>query len=77
MAFLVPGDLCDAEIFILKEMDHSICALGSCLVATIPGGMVRDLLLGQPGIALALWWGTLQDEAVLRARLARAAASSG
>ena len=27
MAFLVPGDLCDAEIFILKEMDHSVGAL--------------------------------------------------
>src|SRR5688572_28450576 len=27
MAFLIPGDLCDAEIFILKEMDHSIGTL--------------------------------------------------
>ncbi|RYF38032.1 MAG: cyclic nucleotide-binding domain-containing protein, partial [Cytophagaceae bacterium] len=24
MAFLVPGDLCDAEIFILKRMDHAV-----------------------------------------------------
>src|SRR5947209_8538793 len=27
MAFLVPGDLCDAEIFILKEMDHGVQAM--------------------------------------------------
>ncbi|HEX3727290.1 MAG TPA: cyclic nucleotide-binding domain-containing protein [Pirellulales bacterium] len=26
MAFLVPGDLCDAEIFILKQMDHGVAA---------------------------------------------------
>ena len=69
MAFLVPGDLCDAEIFILKAMDHGICALGPCEVAAIPGEDVRKLLLDRPGIALALWWGTLQDEAVLRARI--------
>lgn len=69
VAFLVPGDLCDAEIFILKEMDHSICAIGPCLIAAIRGDTMRDLLLHRPGIALALWWGTLQDEGVLRARI--------
>ena len=69
VAFLVPGDLCDAEIFILKEMDHSICALGPCQIAAVAGDRMRDLLLRRPGIALALWWGTLQDEGVLRARI--------
>jgi CRP-like cAMP-binding protein len=69
VAFLAPGDLCDAEIFILKEMDHSICALGPSLIAAIPGDTMREMLLNRPGIALALWWGTLQDESVLRARL--------
>jgi CRP-like cAMP-binding protein len=69
LAFLVPGDLCDAEIFILKEMDHSICTLTPSLIASIPGESMRDLLLKRPGIALALWWGTLQDEGVLRERL--------
>ena len=33
MAFLVPGDLCDAEIFILKEMDHSVGALAPTTTA--------------------------------------------
>jgi CRP-like cAMP-binding protein len=69
VAFLVPGDLCDAEIFILKEMDHSIAAIGSTTTVPIPGGVMRDLLLNRPGIALALWWGTLTDEGVLRARI--------
>ncbi|TPG53628.1 cyclic nucleotide-binding domain-containing protein [Roseomonas nepalensis] len=33
MAFLVPGDPCDAEIFILKEMDHSIGSLAPSVIA--------------------------------------------
>ena len=69
VAFLVPGDLCDAEVFILKQMDHSIAAVGPATTALIPGGAMRDLLLNRPGIALALWWGTLTDEGVLRARI--------
>jgi CRP-like cAMP-binding protein len=69
LAFLVPGDLCDAEIFILKEMDHNIGTLAPSLIAAVPGDTMRDLLLNRPGIALALWWGTLQDEGVLRERI--------
>ena len=69
MAFLVPGDPCDAEIFILKAMDHSICTLAPSLVASVSGEVMRDLMLGRPGIALAFWWNTLQDEGVLRERI--------
>jgi CRP-like cAMP-binding protein len=69
MAFLVPGDPCDAEIFILKEMDHSIGTLAPTVIASIPGDIMRDLLLNRPGIALAFWWSTLQDEGVLRERI--------
>jgi CRP-like cAMP-binding protein len=69
MAFLVAGDLCDAEVFILKEMDHHIGTLAPSLIATIPGETMRNLLLKRPGIALALWWGTLQDESILRERI--------
>jgi CRP-like cAMP-binding protein len=69
MAFLVPGDLCDAEIFILEEMDHSIATLAPSLVTSIAGPKMLDLLVNRPGISLALWWATLQDEAVLRERI--------
>ena len=27
MAFLIPGDLCDAEVFVLEKMDHSVSAI--------------------------------------------------
>jgi CRP-like cAMP-binding protein len=69
MAFLVPGDLCDPEVFILKEMDHHIGTLVPSVIASIPGDVMRNLLLKRPGIALALWWGTLQDESILRERI--------
>ncbi|WP_043342394.1 Crp/Fnr family transcriptional regulator [Belnapia moabensis] len=69
MAFLVVGDPCDSEIFILKEMDHSIGTLIPSVIASIPGDTMKDLLLNRPGIALAFWWNTLQDEGVLRERI--------
>jgi CRP-like cAMP-binding protein len=69
MAFLVPGDLCDAEVFILREIDHHIGTPAPSVIASIPGDAMRDLLLKRSGIALALWWGTLQDEGILRERI--------
>jgi CRP-like cAMP-binding protein len=69
MAFLVPGDLCDAEIFILKEMDHSVGALTLTTTALISGEKIRELLRGPGRLAEALWWGTLTDLGVLRERI--------
>lgn len=69
MAFLVPGDPCDSEIFILDQMDHSIGTLAPSLIASISGARMKDLLLNRPSIALAFWWNTLQDEGVLRERI--------
>ena len=69
MAFLIPGDPCDSEIFILKEMDHSIGTLAPSVVASVSGDIMRDMMLNRPGIALAFWWSTLQDEGVLRERI--------
>jgi CRP-like cAMP-binding protein len=69
VAFLVPGDLCDAEIFILKQMDHSVNALSPTNVALISGEKMKELLGDLGRIAQALWWGTLTDLAVLRERV--------
>ena len=66
VAYLIPGDLCDINIFILKTMDHTIKLLGGAKVATIPKDMIKALLLERPAISQALFWATLVDEAVLR-----------
>jgi CRP-like cAMP-binding protein len=69
MAFLVPGDPCDSEIFILDAMDHTIGTLAPSLVASVSGARMKALLLNRASIALAFWWNTLQDEGVLRERI--------
>jgi CRP-like cAMP-binding protein len=69
MAFLIPGDLCDAEIFILKEMDHSVAALTPTITALISGDKMKELLRTPGCVAEALWWGTMTDLAVLRERI--------
>ena len=66
VAYLLPGDLCDAHIFILGKMDHSIGLLSNATVATVSRETMIDVTERSPAIARALWWSTLVDEAVLR-----------
>jgi CRP-like cAMP-binding protein len=69
MAFLVPGDLCDAEIFILSEMDHSIGTIVPSTVALVHSDDMKKLLREVSPVSEALWWGTMTDVAVLRERI--------
>ena len=66
MAFLVPGDLCDLEVFVLEAMDHDIVAMGPTTCVLIPGTVVEDLLTESSKLTKALWWSTMTDSAVLR-----------
>lgn len=66
VAYLVPGDLCDVQVFVLRRMDHSIGVLGDAKVALISPGRMLDAMERHPRIARALWWATLVDEATLR-----------
>jgi len=65
-AFMVPGDLCDLRMFILKQMDHSVGALTPVRVAQIPGDTILDLTEGSPRLSRALWWNSLVEEAIAR-----------
>ena len=65
VAYLIPGDLCDMNVFILKAMDHSIGTLSSCRVVDISRHRILELM-ERPGIARAIWYATLVDEATLR-----------
>lgn len=69
MAFLVPGDLCDAEIFILKKMDHAVGALTLSTTAMIHSSEMKRLLREISPVSEALWWGTMVDLGVLRERI--------
>lgn len=70
MAYLIPGDLCDIHIFILKEMDHSIGLLSDSTIGLIPEKAMVELLDTYPRLSRALFWSTLVDEATLREWLA-------
>ena len=69
MAFLVPGDICDVEVFVLEQMDHSICAISETVCAVVPADTIKELLTEMSGLTQALWWSTMTDSAVLRERI--------
>lgn len=63
-SFKLPGDLCGLEGFLMGRADQAIGTLVPCMVAVVPPGTLADWTEGQPGIARALWRGTLVDAAV-------------
>lgn len=69
MAFLVPGDLCDLEVFVLEAMDHSITAMTETTCVLIPAKVITGLLTEFTKLTQALWWSTMVDSAILRERI--------
>ncbi len=69
MAFLIPGDLCDAEIFVLKVMDHGVAAITPTTTALVSSQDMKQILRETSSLGEALWWGTMTDLAVLRERI--------
>ena len=65
MAYLIPGDLCDLHVFMLREMDHCIGTLSPCKFVRIPHVEILTLL-DNPRLARALMCAALVDAAVLR-----------
>jgi CRP-like cAMP-binding protein len=69
MTFLIPGDLCDEHIFLVKEMDHSIGTITPVRIALISQESMIDIFAHSPRISTALWWSGLQEQAMLRERI--------
>lgn len=69
ITFLIPGDLCDMHVFLLKKMDHSIGTITPVRVAPVPRDEILGLFGTQPRISAALWWSSMQEEAMLRERI--------
>jgi CRP-like cAMP-binding protein len=64
--FHVPGDIFDAQSFILQRMDHSVGTLTRCRVAVIPHSVMTHITESYPRLARAIWKDTLVDAAVFR-----------
>ena len=66
VAFFIPGDFCDLNVYILKEMDHSIGAITRLSVADISRDDMDALTSRHPRITQGLWWEALVNAAIQR-----------
>ena len=69
MTCLIPGDLCDMHVFLLKARDHSIGTITPVRIAPISRESMMEVFAHHPRISAALWWSALQEEAMLRERI--------
>ncbi len=65
-SFHIPGDIFDAQSFLLETMDHNVGTLRPCKVGLIPHTILHDLSERHPRIARAIWKDTLVDAAIFR-----------
>ena len=66
IAYLLPGDLSDLDVALLKKMDHTITTMSVCKVVRLAPQILADILNQHPAIARALRMSTLVGEATLR-----------
>ncbi|MBZ6378640.1 hypothetical protein B5C34_11865 [Pacificimonas flava] len=66
LSFMLPGDLCDLNVFLLKKMDHNVASLEELEMSRIRRDDVLKTYFKRPRIAAALWWSALQAEAISR-----------
>ena len=66
VSLFVPGDFCDVNVYILKQMDHSIGAITRLKVAMITPDEMNALTTDRPRIRQALSWHELVGAATQR-----------
>jgi CRP-like cAMP-binding protein len=64
LAYLIPGDFCDLNLFLLDRVEHSTAAMTRTRVAFISQNDVLALTDKFPNLTRALWRSTLLDEAI-------------
>ena len=66
VSFFLPGDICDINGFLLREMDHSIGTITAVSTADLSRDFFDEVAASHPRIATALWWDTLVNAAIQR-----------
>jgi CRP-like cAMP-binding protein len=66
LALMIPGDICDANAFILEHMDHSLGALTRVRYAEIFQDEFEALMANSPKITRALWRSELVTVSIQR-----------
>jgi CRP-like cAMP-binding protein len=66
VSFFLPGDICDFNVFILREMDHSIGTITPVTTVDLPRQFFDEISAGYPRILTAFWWESLVNAAIQR-----------
>ncbi len=66
IAYLIPGDLCDLRVSVLRAMDHSVGAITPVTIAEIAPDRMATLTDSNSRVAQAFWWSSLVAEAIER-----------
>jgi CRP-like cAMP-binding protein len=66
VALFLPGDICDLNVYVLREMDHSIGAITGVKVVEIGRDEFEQLMQENPRIMQALFWDELVTVSVQR-----------
>jgi CRP-like cAMP-binding protein len=64
VAFFLPGDFCDLNVYVLKQLDHSVSAITRLAVADIGRAEMDALTSECPRVTQALWWESLVSSSV-------------
>jgi CRP-like cAMP-binding protein len=64
--FVLPGDTCDAFVYLLARMDHSICSLTQVVYSEIDRERFETLVAGDIGLSEAVWIESLASCAIQR-----------
>lgn len=67
---VLPGDICDMRMFMLKRFDHSIGACTAARFAQVPRQELLTCMADFPAIERALSWNSLVEESIARAWIA-------
>lgn len=64
--FALPGDICDSQIYLISQMDHSIGALTPVIYTDIDRKRFEELIAGDRAVAEAFWCEALVMNAIQR-----------
>lgn len=69
--FLLPGDIFDLQVFVSETADHSVQIVSDVTAHKVRPKDFASLFVQTSALSLALWWSSVQEEAILREQIVR------
>jgi CRP-like cAMP-binding protein len=66
VGLLLPGDMCDGRMFVLRRMDHSVGALTPLRAARLGREAFIETIETSARLTRAFWWNSLVEESIAR-----------